>query len=463
MTEEDKIKEVLYKFEDSGLISQNPDIIMSCLSDTIVGIGIGEQGFVASKDDILKVFMAGIKQEEEVSHFLDYGRIEIRLLRDDIAVLCADVIVTAKCRENITKSRFSQSLTLMKERDEWKICCLHASAPVVTEENIEAYPLKFAEKTLKNLKEKFGGEVYAIEEQYRMAVLSDTIAFYIINFSKDIYERCQLNSEVCAYVEEGSRYEQFAREHIGEYVVEEDRELYLECFSLRNIHQAFQEHKQEVKCEYRMLDGQKGSSFWVVTIIRLITDIVTGEKKGIMYVKNIDGSMRRHIAMREQAEYDSMLKIYNKSTFISLVDSFLKQGNGVFLMLDIDNFKEINDTYGHPFGDKILISVAEMLKHTFTGNALIGRLGGDEFGVFLKEDCGREQIKEYMNALYGYKSGQAEDKAGGNISFSIGIALSHGKTSFKDFYQEADTALYLSKHNGKNKFSFFESQTHQKC
>lgn len=455
MTEEDKIKEVFYKFEDGGLISKNPDIIMSCLSDTILGIGIGEQGFVASKEDVLRVLMDGIKQEEDVSHFLDYGRMEIRLLKEDVAILCADVIVTARCNENATKSRFSQSLTLIKEADEWKISGLHASAPVVTEENIEAYPLKFAEKTLKNLKEKFGGEIYAVEEQYRMAVLSDTIAFYIINFSKDIYEKCQLNSELCAYVEEGSRYEQFARDHIDEYVVKEDRELYLECFSLENIHQAFLDHKQEVKCEYRMLDGQKGSSFWVLTVIRLITDIATGEKKGIMYVKNIDGPMRQQLAMREQAEYDSVLKIYNKSTFISHVDSFLIQGNGVLIMLDIDNFKEINDTYGHPFGDKVLISVAGMLKDIFSEHAFIGRLGGDEFGVFLKDDCGEEQIKKYMRTLYRYKSGLiiGENR---KISFSVGISRSSGNSCFKDFYQEADIALYLSKHGGKNKFSFFE-------
>ena len=458
MTEEDRIKEVLYKFEDGGLISKNPNIVMSCISDTIVGIGIGEQGFVASKEDILRVFTAGIKQEEEVSHFLDYGRIEIRLLKEDIAVLCADVIVTAKFGDNITKSRFSQSLTLMKEMEEWKICCLHASAPVVTEENIEAYPLKFAEKTLKTLKDRFGGEVYAVEEQYRAAVLSDTIAFYIVNFSKDIYEKCQLNSDICAYVEEGSRYEQFAIDHIGDFVVEEDRELYLECFSLKNIHQAFDNHEQEVKCEYRMLNGQNESIIWVVTIIRLITDIVTGERKGIMYVKNIDGSMRQQIAMREQAEYDAMLMIYNKRTFISHVDSFLGQGNGVFMMLDIDNFKDINDTYGHPFGDKVLIDVAEMLKGTFSGNALIGRLGGDEFGIFLQKDCDREQIEEYINTLYDHAPGlMIGERERGKVSFSMGISLSNGKNTFTDFYQEADIALYQAKHGGKNRFSFFES------
>lgn len=457
MTEEDKIKRVLYNFENGGLISKNLDLILPCISDTIIGIGIGEQGFVTSKNEIIKIFLAGIKNEEDVTHSLDFGRIEIRLIKEDMAVLCADVIVTAKCRESVTKSNFSQSLTLIKKDGEWKICCLHASAPIVTEEAIEAYPLRFAEKTLKSLREKIGEEVYAVEEQYRKAVLSDTIAFYIINFSKDIYEKCQLNSDICAYVEEGTRYEQFARNNISKYVVKEDIELYLECFSLKNINRAFEDSMQEIKCEYRMFNGRADSFIWVVTIIRLITDIATGEKKGIMYVKNIDSSRRQHIAMQEQAEYDTILKVYNKKTFISCVDSLLGQGNGIFMMLDIDNFKNINDTFGHPYGDRVLIRIAEILKDSFSENAVIGRLGGDEFGVFLPEDCSKEQIEGYMDILYNRIAGFLfEEEKNGKASFSIGIAFTNPEMKFADIYQDADVALYISKHGGKNKFTFYE-------
>lgn len=456
MTEEDRIKEVLYRFEDGGLISKNQDQILSCISDTIIGIGIGEQGFVTSKNDIIDIFTSGLKEDKEVSHFLDFGRTEIRLLREDTAVLCADVIVTAKCQEMVTKSRFSQSLTLIKEENEWKICCLHASTPVITEENIEAYPLKFAEKTLQSLREKIGEEVYAVEEQYRMAVLSDTIAFYIVNFSKNMYEKCQLNSEICAYVEDGTPYEQYAREHISDYVAAKDRESYLECFSLKNIDRAFQNNEQEIKYEYRMMSGKKGSFIWVMTVIRLITDIVTGDRKGIMYVKNIDDSKRRQIVMQKRAEYDSILSIYNKNTFNLRVDSLLKQGSGVFMILDIDDFKKINDTFGHPFGDKVLIIIADILKATFPEDAVIGRLGGDEFGIFLPEDCCRERIEAYMELLYDRLSGRLLKEAlRSKVSFSVGIALSKGK-EFADFYRDADTALYISKHGGKNRFSFYE-------
>ncbi len=456
MIEEDRIKEVLYKFEDGGLISKDQDKILSCLSDTIIGIGIGEQGFVTSKSDIIEIFTAGIKEENEVSHFLDFGRTEIRFLREDTAVLCADVIVTAKCQEMVTKSRFSQSLTLIKEENEWKICCLHASTPIVTEENIEAYPLKFAEKTLQSLREKIGEEVYAVEEQYRKAVLLDTIAFYIVNFSKDIYEKCQLNSEICAYVEDGTPYEQYAREHISDYVAAEDRESYLQYFSLKNINRAFEDHEQEVRYEYRVPGGKEGLFIWVMTVIRLITDIVTGERKGIMYVKNIDDSKRQQIVMQKRAEYDTILSIYNKNTFNIRVDSLSKQGSGVFMMLDIDDFKTINDTFGHPFGDKVLIIIADILKTTFPEDAMIGRLGGDEFGIFLPGECGREQIELYMKLLYDRISGfRFREGTSVKVSFSVGIALTKGK-NFADFYKAADAALYISKQGGKDRFSFYD-------
>ena len=68
----------------------------------------------------------------------------------------------------------------------------------------------------------------------------------------------------------------------------EDRESYLKFFSLKNIDRAYQNDEQEVKYEYRMRSGKKGSFIWVMTVIRLITDIVTGERKGIMYVQNSD-------------------------------------------------------------------------------------------------------------------------------------------------------------------------------
>lgn len=205
-----------------------------------------------------------------------------------------------------------------------------------------------------------------------------------------------------------------------------------------------------------MKNGKEGSFIWVMTVIRLITDIVTGERKGIMYVKNIDDSKRQQIVMQKRAEYDTNLSIYNKNTFNLRVESLSKHGSGVFMILDVDDFKTINDTFGHPFGDKVLIIIADILKSVFPGDAVIGRLGGDEFGIYLPEDCGREQIETYMKQLYDRISGYLfKEDTSGKVSFSVGITLSKGK-DFADFYKDADAALYISKHGGKNSFSYYE-------
>ena len=236
----------------------------------------------------------------------------------------------------------------------------------------------------------------------------------------------------------------------------EDRESYLKFFSLKNIDRAYQNDEQEVKYEYRMRSGKKGSFIWVMTVIRLITDIVTGERKGIMYVKNIDDSNRQQIVMQKRAEYDAVLSIYNKNTFNIRVDSLSKQVSGVFMMLDIDDFKNINDTFGHPLGDIVLIKIANTLKAAFPEDAVIGRLGGDEFGIFLPADPGREQMELYMKILYERISAfRFREDTSVDVSFSVGIALTKGK-NFAGFYKAADAALYVSKQGGKNRFSFYD-------
>lgn len=460
MTEEEKIKQVLYGYEDAGLITRDLDRVLQLVSDTVIGIGVGEQGFVTSKDEIADVFKSGLKDISNVSHVVDYDRVEVRILSGNTAVVCAGVVVTATSRDKVISSRFSQSLTLMKEGEDWKICCLHASTPVVTEENVEAYPLRFAEKTLASLREKIGEEVYVTEEQYRRAILQDTLASYIINFTTDTVEKCQLNGNLCVYVEPGAPCEHTIRELTSEYVVEEDREAYLKHFSRENIFKAFESHENEVQCEYRMKVDRGDSYIWVVTIIRLITDIVTGEKKGIMYVKSVDSAKRQELAMQEKAEFDDMLHIYNRTAFLERMEEYLQRGQGVFLMLDIDDFKGINDSFGHPFGDKVLVGTARALKDTLPADTVLGRFGGDEFGIFLPRVCSRKQLTLYMEALFDNMGCFfTEDGRAVPATCSVGIASAKSGDDFRRVYQAADRALYHSKKEGKNRYTFYTPDT----
>lgn len=459
MSDEGKIKQLLYDYTYSGIVAKDKDKFLACFSQNVIGIGLGEQGFVTSIRDVREIYESGLKTENNLEHKIDYKRIEILRPAENIALICAEIqvsLIPSDPDGKIVRSQYQQSLVAIQEKDDWKVCGLHASVPIITEEDIEAFPLKLAEKTLQNLKEKIGEEVYLAEEQYRKAVLSDTIAFYIINFTKDEFEQCQLQNNICIWVEQGTPYEQFLMEKASEYVVEEDLSIFVNSLSLKNIEESFLNGTNQVTCEYRMKRAE-GCQIWLKTIIRLIKDVNTGDKKGIMYVKDIAEKKLAETLIKEKVEYDSMTKVLNKGTLIQQIESCLHLSGGadsIFLMIDVDNFKMVNDTFGHPVGDKVLIEMASIISSIFSSSALVGRLGGDEFAVFLHNRELDEDVKEKINCLLetvrNYCLPQAPDF---KISISVGVA-SLCSDKFEEYYQMADNALYKVKRTGKNDVAF---------
>lgn len=458
MTDEEQIRQVFHDFEEGGLVFRDIHKVLRCISNRIIGIGIGEQGFVRSKSDVIKVFESGLREEDPATYSLKFEHLDLLIHDGKFANACGEISIYRTENNVMTQSRLLQTLIFVKEAEGWKICGLHASAPMITEENMQAYPLKIAEKLLRSLREEIGEKAYLAEEQFQRAVLADTIAFYIVNFSKNRFEKCQVNEELCAYAEPGTPYEAFVRTHLPDYVMEPDREDFWSNLCPKSVQNAFSRQEEEVRCEYRMRHPD-GSYRWTVTVIRLITDSLTGDHKGIMYVKDIDQQKRLETEMRNRAEQDGMTGFYHKSSFVRKVEELLSQPDqpsGVFLMLDIDNFKVINDTCGHPFGDRVLISAATILKELFSGECVLGRLGGDEFAVYIPEAPSLEVTKGQMTELME-RLQQIETPAGAGlrITCSIGISYRQNSNSFGQLYQQADQALYRSKQDGKCRFTIY--------
>ena len=149
-----------------------------------------------------------------------------------------------------------------------------------------------------------------------------------------------------------------------------------------------------------------------------------------------------------------MTLLLNKNTFIQYVNNALSDNgaSSYLLILDIDDFKLINDTYGHPVGDNVLIRLAEILNTTFSGCETIGRLGGDEFSVFV-ENVSQKKIESLANIACG-KIARADIPGVPSVSCSIGVTSCSDKRSFTEAYRKADEALYAAKHLGKNRYFF---------
>lgn len=463
MTAEQRILQVLHDFINAGLIMIDIEKVVGCMSERILGIGIGEQGFVTSLEDVRNVLRSGVKEASGYSHQIRYGRTEVLLHSDCFATVCAEICVVSQKdgEEHIIESRFNQLLTLIYEENDWKICALHASTPVLTEESAEAYPLKIAENTLQSLKKKIGEQIYSIEEQYRQAILSDTIAFYIVNLTRDIFEKCQCNSDLCATVDEGDSYSALIESKLPEYVIEEDKHLFHEKFSLENLVDAFESMHKEVQCEYR-LKNRESDPIWVLSVARLIFDPDSKDLKAIIYVRNIHQRKMEELALQRMASYDGMTGVYNKDTMMQMIHTFLNRCDDpvdcAFVMVDVDDFKGINDNYGHPAGDQVLVRVAELLRQYFGDNEITARIGGDEFAVFIPNVTDKEHILYKLDTL---RTQISEIKINNNhimdITGSIGIAFCGTDSSFDELYTKADNALYRSKKNGKNQVAEFSA------
>ncbi len=178
-----------------------------------------------------------------------------------------------------------------------------------------------------------------------------------------------------------------------------------------------------------------------------------------MLLETIDRQRSELIESKSKAERDTLVSAYNRVTAEEKINSLLKQkAQGAFFIIDIDDFKNINDTKGHPFGDKVLINLTKRLSNTFREEDIIGRIGGDEFIVFLKAEPTTQMLNHKANALCKDISLPfANNGEVVKVSISIGISVAPlDGEDFASLYTKADKALYNSKNKGKNTFSFFE-------
>lgn len=162
------------------------------------------------------------------------------------------------------------------------------------------------------------------------------------------------------------------------------------------------------------------------------------------------------LELEKRAQVDQLTELLNKSTTQELIEMRLaacgKTGkSGALMMLDLDNFKTVNDCYGHAMGDRVLAEVGRVIRNGFRGADVAGRVGGDEFMIFV-QDVGAEEAAQLAERI-GTQIRNLPDLP--EVTLSIGIALfpAHGKC-FAELYHAADAALYEIKKNGKATWRF---------
>ena len=162
---------------------------------------------------------------------------------------------------------------------------------------------------------------------------------------------------------------------------------------------------------------------------------------------------------------DSLTDVFNRRAFTALVDRYLDrmmaadaQSHGALLVIDVDHFKSVNDSFGHHVGDHALKLIADTIRTAIRDTDAVGRIGGEEFSVFLPgaTQSQTETIAERIRiAVCTARFAPAE--APYPLSVSIGGATFAREATFSDLYRRADGCLYEAKRNGRNRVEIFDA------
>lgn len=193
--------------------------------------------------------------------------------------------------------------------------------------------------------------------------------------------------------------------------------------------------------------------------------IVLALGAGIMLLWLWSQNHSRQKQLIDFAQTDPLTLLSNKVSTEELINAWLASpqcsGMQAFFFLDIDHFKTINDVYGHAAGDEALRRVSRMMREEFRSDDIVGRIGGDEFVIFMK-NIPFEQVAVIHAQTLCTKARQLEIEGIGKekISLSIGIAYApmHGE-GYQQLYLSADKALYQTKERGKDGFTEYDEQT----
>lgn len=191
------------------------------------------------------------------------------------------------------------------------------------------------------------------------------------------------------------------------------------------------------RSQYKAVFGPDGK---VIQLIGTLTDI--------------SAQIDRELELRKQAQQDPLTGVYNRAG-VKLINARLEQiSRGVLFMLDLDDFKSINDNFGHAAGDKLLMAVGQILNETFRTDDIVARVGGDEFVAFLSGSDSRTLAEQKGQELLERVRNLHIEGIDAVASISVGAASAptYGRT-YEALSAVADTALYDVKNSGKGGFS----------
>lgn len=216
--------------------------------------------------------------------------------------------------------------------------------------------------------------------------------------------------------------------------------------------------KRPSPVEIRMMRTNGRSPVWCQLWLGAVSD-ENGPIRLLAMLLDISRQKHEVEALKLKSELDPLTQLYNRGATIQAIDQIFKESpddSHILILMDIDNFKAVNDNYGHVHGDLTLSAVACRLRDNSRSDDIIGRVGGDEFVLFFRSFSDRIAAKHKARQICAaLRQISVPGCPGLQISGSLGIACSpeNGNT-YAELFAKADSAMYNAKHNGKDSHCF---------
>lgn len=245
-------------------------------------------------------------------------------------------------------------------------------------------------------------------------------------------------------------------------IKEEYAQGYLDTFLPENVLKCYNSGINNISYDF-LIKRDEENYHWMRITARIFFWTSDESVRMISYRENIDEEKNRELLLLERSQRDSLTGLYNKGVTEDFISAILKNdkkqnSEHIFLIFDIDDFKNVNDRYGHAFGDFVISEFALELKSQFREDDIVGRIGGDEFVVLIKNFNSdnyviMDKLERFCSKINQKRFTEHEEFS---ISCSIGVAIypEHG-CKYSELYEKADQALYYAKGHGKNSFHVF--------
>ena len=281
----------------------------------------------------------------------------------------------------------------------------------------------------------------------------DELGCYEFNLTRDRCERGVPTLEA-----RGHSYSDTVGRLAEDVIWHEDVEAYLQTFDRRYLLLRYCEGRRDVSLEHRRR-GPEGEALWTRASIHLLAEPRSGDIMGVVWASDIHEEKEQALHLQRTSERDPLTGCYNRRAMVEHIAEVLHDSppgacHGL-LMMDIDQFTQLNDSFGRHFGDQVIRDMAQTLEGQLRSGDFCGRMGGDEFLVFLRNVRGGSSLEPRLASML---RGLTRTYEACTASMSIGLVnYPRSGRDFDTLYRRAELALAEARRGGSCRYAVYES------